>query len=34
MTKVTKLLRTIAGIVRRKRLPYGDIGVIVTPTST
>lgn len=33
MTKVTKLLGTIAGIVRRKRIPYGDIGVIVTPTS-
>jgi hypothetical protein len=34
MTKVTKLLGTVAGIVRRKRIPYGDIGVVVTPTST
>jgi PPOX class probable F420-dependent enzyme len=34
MTKVTKMLGTIAGIVRRKRIPYGDIGVIVTPSST
>jgi uncharacterized protein len=34
MTKVTKVLGTVAGIVRRKRIPYGDIGVVVTPTST
>lgn len=29
MTKVTKLVGTIAGIVRGKRIPYGDRGVIV-----
>jgi PPOX class probable F420-dependent enzyme len=34
MTKVTKLLGTVAGVVRRKRIPYGDIGVIVAPNST
>lgn len=30
MTKFTKLLGTIAGIVRRKPIPYGDTGVIIT----
>ncbi|MDT7642808.1 MAG: uncharacterized protein QOC83_7096 [Pseudonocardiales bacterium] len=34
MTKVTKLLGNVAGVVRRKRIPYGDIGVIVVPSST
>jgi uncharacterized protein len=29
MTKVTKLLGTIGGIVKRNRIPYGDRGVIV-----
>jgi PPOX class probable F420-dependent enzyme len=33
MTKFTKALGTIAGIVRRKRIPYGDIGVVLTPAS-
>jgi uncharacterized protein len=33
MTKVTKALGTIAGIARRKRIPYGDIGVVLTPAS-
>jgi hypothetical protein len=31
-TKVTKALGTIAGIVRGKRIPYGDVGVVVAPT--
>jgi PPOX class probable F420-dependent enzyme len=31
-TKITKALGTVAGIVRRKRIPYGDIGVVITPT--
>jgi PPOX class probable F420-dependent enzyme len=31
MTKFTKLLGTIAGILKRKRIPYGDIGVVITP---
>lgn len=31
MTKVTKLLGTIGGIVKRKRIPYGDRGVVITP---
>jgi len=30
MTKITKLLGTLGGIVKRKRIPYGDRGVIVT----
>ena len=29
MTKVTKLLGTLGGIVKRNRIPYGDRGVIV-----
>jgi uncharacterized protein len=33
MTKITKALGTIAGIVRGKRIPYGDIGVVLTPAS-
>lgn len=33
MTKITKALGTIAGIVRRKRIPYGDIGVVLTLSS-
>lgn len=32
MTKVTKFLGTLAGIVKRKRIPYADRGVIITPT--
>ena len=31
LTKITKLLGTIGGIVKRKRIPYGDRGVVVTP---
>jgi hypothetical protein len=31
MTKVTKVLGTIGGIVKRKRIPYGDRGVVITP---
>ena len=30
MTKVTKMLGTIGGIVKRKRIPYGDIAVVVS----
>jgi PPOX class probable F420-dependent enzyme len=30
MTKFTKLLNTIGGIVKRKRIPYGDTAVIIT----
>jgi uncharacterized protein len=33
MTKITKALGTIAGTARGKRIPYGDIGVVITPTS-
>lgn len=31
-TKVTKLVGTLAGIARGKRIPYGDTGVVVTLT--
>jgi PPOX class probable F420-dependent enzyme len=31
-TKVTKLLGTIGGIVKRNRIPYGDRGVVITLT--
>ena len=30
MTKVTKLLGTIGGMIKRKRIPYGDRGVVIT----
>ena len=30
LTKVTKLLGTIGGIIKRNRIPYGDRGVVVT----
>jgi PPOX class probable F420-dependent enzyme len=31
MTKFTKLLNTIGGTIKRKRIPYGDVGVVITP---
>jgi hypothetical protein len=31
LTKLTKLLGTIGGVIKRKRIPYGDRGVIITP---
>ena len=34
MTKVTKLLGTIGGILKRKRIPYGDRGVVITLATT
>lgn len=30
MTKVTRLLATLFGIVRGRRIPYGDRGVVIT----
>jgi PPOX class probable F420-dependent enzyme len=33
MTKITKLFGTIGGIVKRKRIPYGDRGVVITVDS-
>ena len=33
MTKVTKLLNTVGGMLKRKRIPYGDRGVVITPTA-
>jgi uncharacterized protein len=31
MTKITKLLGKIGGLIKRKPIPYGDRGVIITP---
>ncbi len=33
LTKLTKLLGTLGGIIKRKRIPYGDRGVIITPSA-
>ena len=33
-TKITKFLATLIGIARRKRVPYGDAGVVITVAST
>ncbi len=33
MTKFTKLLATIVGLLLGKRIPYGDRGVVLTPAS-
>jgi uncharacterized protein len=33
MAKITKLLNTIGGIVKRNRIPYGDRGVVITPSA-
>ena len=32
-TKITKLLGTLIGTLKGKRIPYGDRGVIVTPAA-
>jgi len=32
MTKLTKVLNTIGGFLKRKRIPYGDAGVVITPS--
>ena len=34
MTKLTKLLNTVGGVLKRKRIPYGDLGVTVTVAPT
>lgn len=33
MTKVTKLLGRIGGLIKRNPIPYGDRGVIITPNT-
>lgn len=33
MTKITKVLGNIGGFVKRKPIPYGDRGIIVTPST-
>ena len=32
LTKVTKFLGSVGGFIKRKKIPYGDRGVVVTPT--
>ena len=31
MCTITKFLNKVGGIVKRKRIPYGDRGVVITP---
>ncbi len=33
LTKMTRVLGTLGGIIDHKRIPYGDRGVVVTPAS-
>jgi hypothetical protein len=33
MTKFTKTLNTIGGIAKGKRIPYGDIGIVIRTTT-
>ena len=33
MTSITKVLGTVASTLKGKRIPYGDVGVVITPTS-
>lgn len=33
-TKITKVVGTLIGMLKRKRIPYGDRGVIVTPAGS
>jgi PPOX class probable F420-dependent enzyme len=33
MTKVTRFLNKIGNLFKRKNLPYGDRGVVITPSS-
>ncbi len=34
MTKFTKFLNAVAGTLKRKKIPYGDRGVVITPSET
>ncbi|HEV2953089.1 MAG TPA: PPOX class F420-dependent oxidoreductase [Candidatus Dormibacteraeota bacterium] len=34
MTKITKALGTLGGILKGNRIPYGDRGVVITPTAS
>jgi PPOX class probable F420-dependent enzyme len=33
LTKITKFLNTVGGAIKRKRIPYADRGVVITPTA-
>lgn len=33
MTKVTKMLGKVGGLIKRNPIPYGDRGVIITPNA-
>lgn len=32
MTNITRFLGALGGIVKRKPIPYGDLGVVITPS--
>jgi len=31
MTHITKFLAKVGGVIKRKQIPYGDRGVVITP---
>jgi PPOX class probable F420-dependent enzyme len=33
MTSLTKFFGAVGGVLKRKRIPYADVGVVITPTS-
>lgn len=33
MTSITKFLGVLGGLIKRKQIPYADIGVVVTPST-
>lgn len=33
VTHITKLVGELIGVIKRNRIPYGDVGVVVTPTA-
>ena len=34
VTHLTKVIGTLAGLMKGKRIPYGDVGVVVTPAAS
>jgi uncharacterized protein len=33
VTHITRFLGFIGGLIKRKRIPYGDLGVVITPSN-
>ena len=33
MVKITKFLGVVGGIIKRKPMPYADLGVVITPSA-